>query len=73
MLKKQQKNLSGHALRDAGWEALVNNLGLVNATRFIMQSETGYGDYTKIRKGAVKGKRVADLYKEIVLFEKKHQ
>ncbi|MHB8845331.1 MAG: hypothetical protein ACYC7L_11375 [Nitrospirota bacterium] len=72
MLKTQQKNLSGYALRDAGWEALVNNLGLVNATRFIMQSEAGYGDYAKIRKGAVKGKRVADLYKEIVLFEKKH-
>ena len=49
MLKTQQKKLSGYALRDAGWEALVNNLGLVNATRFIMQSETGYGDYTKIR------------------------
>jgi len=72
MLKKQQKNLSGHALRDAGWEALVNNLGMVNAARFIMQSETGCGDYAKIRKGVVKGKRVADLYKEIVLFEKKH-
>ena len=70
--KKKQKNLSGHALRDAGWEALVNNLGLINATRFIMQTEAGYGDYAKIRKGAVKGKRVADLYKEIVLFEKKH-
>lgn len=71
MLKTQQKNLSGHALRDAGWAALVNNLGLINATRFIMQSETGHGDYTKIRKGIAKGKRVADLYKEITLFEKK--
>ena len=73
MLKTQQKNLSGNALRDAGWAALVNNLGLINATRFIMQSETGYGDYTKIRKRVVKGKRVADLYKETALFEKKHQ
>ena len=72
MLKTKPKSLSGHALRDAGWAALVSNLGLVNATRYIMQSETGYGDYTKIRKNAVKGKRVADLYKEIALFEKKH-
>lgn len=72
MLKTQQKNLSGHALRDAGWTALVNNLGLINATRFIMQSEAGYGDYTKIRKNVVKGKRVADLFKETMLFEKKH-
>ncbi len=72
MLKTRTKSLSGYALRDAGWAALVSNLGLVNATRYIMQSETGYGDYTKIRKSAVKGKRVADLYKETVLFEKKH-
>ncbi len=55
MLKTQQKNLSGYALRDAGWEALVNNLGLVNATRFIMQSETGYGDYAKIKERCRKG------------------
>jgi len=72
MLKTKPKHLSGHELRDAGWAALVSNLGLVNATRYIMQSETGYGDYTKIRKNAVKGKRVADLYKETALFEKKH-
>ena len=72
MLKTKIKSLSGHALRDAGWAALVSNLGLVNATRYIMQSETGYGDYTKIRKNAVKGKRVVDLYKEAALFEKKH-
>jgi len=70
---KTQKNLSGHALRDAGWEALVTNLGLVNATRFIMLSETGFGDYAKIRKGPETGKRVADLYTEIALFEKKQQ
>ncbi|HUI44841.1 MAG TPA: hypothetical protein VL122_02465 [Nitrospirota bacterium] len=42
MLKIQQKNLSGHALRDAGWwAALINNLGLINATRFIMQLKPG--------------------------------
>ncbi len=72
MLKTQQKTLSGHALRDAGWAALAGNLGLVNAPRFIMQYETGYGDYSKIRKSILKGKRVADLYKETALFEKKH-
>ena len=36
-----------------------------------MQFETGSGDYTKIRKNVVMGKRVADLYKKSVLFEKK--
>jgi len=72
MLKTQQKTLSGHALRDAGWAALVSNLGLVNATRFIMQYETGSGDYAVIRKSILKGKRVVDLYKETAIFEKKH-
>jgi hypothetical protein len=72
MLKTQQKSLSGHALRDAGWAALVSNLGLVNATRFIMQYETGQGDYTAIKKGILKGRRIADLYKETAMFEKKH-
>jgi hypothetical protein len=71
MLKTHQKALSGHALRDAGWNALVNNLGLINATRFIMQYESGQGDYAAIRKNVIKGKRVADFYKETVLFEKK--
>jgi hypothetical protein len=33
-----------------------------------MQYEAGYGDYAVI----VKGKQVADLYKETALFEKKH-
>jgi len=72
MLKTQQKTLSGHALRDAGWAALVSNIGLVNATRFIMQYETGSGDYAVIRKSILKGKRVVDLYKETAIFEKKH-
>ncbi len=72
MLKIKPKSSSGHALRDAGWAALVSSLGPVNATRYSMQSETGYGDYAKIRKNAVKEKRVADLYKETAFFEKTH-
>jgi hypothetical protein len=43
MLRSHQKPLSGYALRDAGWNALVRGLGLVNATRFILQYESGYG------------------------------
>ena len=48
MLSTHQKPLSGYALRDAGWNALVRSLGLVNATRFILQYESGYGEYAKI-------------------------
>ncbi len=70
MLKTQQKVLSGYALRDAGWNALVKSIGLVNATRFILQYESGYGDYTKIKKELFKGKRVSDICREIERLEK---
>lgn len=70
MLKIQKKTLIGAALREAGWEALVKNIGLVNATRFILQYESGYGDYAKIKKVLFKGKNVNDICKEIKQFEK---
>ena len=67
---KTQKPLSGYALRDAGWNALVKNLGLVNATRFILQYESGFEDYSKIRKELFKGKSVTDIVREVEKFEK---
>ncbi len=70
MLRTHPKPLSGHALRDAGWNALVRSLGLVNATRFILQYESGYGEYTKIKRELFKGKSVKDISKEIERFEK---
>jgi hypothetical protein len=70
MLKTQQKILSGYALRDAGWNALVKSMGLINATRFILQYESGYEDYTKIKKDLFKDKRVSDICKEIEKLEK---
>jgi len=70
MLKPQQKFLSGYALRYAGWNALVKSMGLINATRFILQYESGYGDYTKIKKDLFKGKKVSDICKEIEKLEK---
>lgn len=57
--------MNGHALREAGWNALVETIGIVNATRFIMQFEPGYGDYTKIRKKLFKGKSVDVICNEI--------
>ena len=70
MPKAQQKVLSGYALREAGWDALVKRIGLVNATRFILQYESGYGDYTKIKKEILKGNSISDICKEIEKFEK---
>ena len=71
MLKARPKTLSGSALREAGWNALVKSLGLVNATRFILQYETGFGDYTKIRKELFRGKSLTDICKQIEKLEVK--
>jgi hypothetical protein len=70
MLRTHPKPLSGYALRDAGWNALVRSLGLVNATRFILQYESGYGEYAKIKRELFKGKSVGDISNEIERFEK---
>lgn len=70
MLKTQQKPLSGYALRDAGWNALVRSLALVNATRFIWQYESGFSDYSRIKKELFKGKSAADIIREVERFEK---
>ncbi|MBO4628755.1 MAG: hypothetical protein J5687_02265 [Treponema sp.] len=34
-------------IRTLGLDALKNALGVVGATRFLQQYDTGYGDYTK--------------------------
>jgi len=65
MQKAQQKILSGPSLRKAGWKALVDSIGLVNATRFVMQHESGYGDYAAIKRQLFKNKSVNDMYDEM--------
>ena len=40
-------------LRQAGWEALVNALGLVDAMRFINEYDPGRGDYTAERSAII--------------------
>ena len=35
------------ALHEAGWDALVQRLGVAGALRFFMESGLGKGDYTK--------------------------
>ncbi len=64
MVRSHLKPLSGYALRDAGWNALVKSLGLVNATRFILQYESGYGEYAKIKRELFRGKSVGDILME---------
>jgi hypothetical protein len=52
-------------LRQLGWKALVAELGIANATRFIMDLSEGEEDYTKLRKKLFAKKTVDELYAEI--------
>ncbi len=48
-----------------GWKALVAELGVANATRFIMELRESEQDYTKLRKKLFAQKSVDELYEEI--------
>jgi len=42
-------NLSDVELRALGWQILVKHLGPAGALRFAMQTQRGYGDYSRLR------------------------
>jgi hypothetical protein len=42
--------MSLYQIRLAGWKALTERLGPSGAMRFMMQYDSGYGDYTKERQ-----------------------
>jgi uncharacterized coiled-coil DUF342 family protein len=52
-------------LRQLGWKALVAELGVANATRFIMELSEGEQDYTRLRRKLFTQKSVDELYAEI--------
>lgn len=42
--------MSDYMIRKEGWRALTERLGISGAVRFLMQYDTGHGDYTEERK-----------------------
>lgn len=50
MSTSPRPQLSAYELRREGWMALTERLGVSGAIRFLMQYETGHGDYTVERK-----------------------
>ena len=52
-------------IRKSGWEALIEHLGIADATLFILEYETGYGDYTEERRRIFAEKKLDDIVKEI--------
>ena len=52
-------------LRRRGLEVLVRELGYANAMRFMLQFETGQGDYTKEREQLFASWTPEDMVKEL--------
>lgn len=52
-------------LRSRGFEALVRELGVANAIRFLHLHGTGAGDYTKDREKWLGGLTIEQIEKEI--------
>ncbi len=48
-----------------GWNALVKELGLAGATKFILLYEVGKGDYTKQRKTLLQDISINEMVAEI--------
>jgi len=61
----KSKALHKRDLRQLGWKALVAELGVANATRFIMELSEGEQDYARLRRKLFTQKSVDDLYAEI--------
>lgn len=40
------RSLSNREIRQEGWAALTERLGVAGAMRFMMQYDAGHGDYT---------------------------
>jgi hypothetical protein len=52
-------------VKEAGWNALVDRLGVAGATLFVMEYEEGYGDYTEERKKIFDKKKLDEIVKEM--------
>lgn len=52
-------------IKEEGWEALVERLGIAGATMFIMEHERGYGDYTEERRKIFDQKTLDEIVREI--------
>lgn len=52
-------------VKETGWNALLERLGVAGATLFVLEYEKGYGDYTEERKKIFNKKKLDEIVKEI--------
>ncbi len=65
--------LTDSEIKQNGIKTLIENLGLVEAERFIALIHREPFDYTKWRKNLWKGKTVREISKNAMLFVKKNE
>lgn len=52
-------------IREQGWQALTQALGYAGATKFILLTEKGRGDYTKERRDIFKEATIESIVEDI--------
>jgi hypothetical protein len=67
------RGLRKRDLRELGWKALVAELGVTNATRFVMELSEGEQDYAKLRGKLFANRSLDDLYAEIQRVQRLHR
>jgi hypothetical protein len=59
------KTMTPIELRQKGYQALVKELGQVDAIRFLQDTGWGFGDYTQERQQTLKNVTRADFWQDI--------
>ncbi|GFP22632.1 hypothetical protein HKBW3S44_01461 [Candidatus Hakubella thermalkaliphila] len=59
-------------IKEEGWDALIERLGVAGATMFVLESEEGYGDYTTERKKIFAEKSLDDIVREIKALKREY-
>ena len=52
-------------VKETGWNALLERLGVAEATLFVLEQEKDYGNYTEERKKILNKKKLGEIVKEM--------
>lgn len=58
-------DLTPAEIRREGWEALVSQLGVAKALRFLLEYDKGQGNYTQLRKQLFAGQTVQQILEDM--------
>jgi len=67
------RSLTPQEVRRVGLQALLDSLGPAGTLRFLLQFESGSGDYTRDRQKLIKSKKLDQMFDEIELQRSKRR